>query len=156
MPVEDARAFMRRPRRPALRAGGGRGRRGRAPRCRGALPTGCTARHAGPHPVLAYFHGGGWVLGSLDSDDPLCRDLCVRSDAIIVSVDYRHAPESRFPAAADDAFAAVRWIATTRRDLGRHPRPARVAGWSAGANIAAVACQLARDAGGPPSSARCC
>jgi acetyl esterase/lipase/cation diffusion facilitator CzcD-associated flavoprotein CzcO len=103
----------------------------------------------GPHPIVAYFHGGGWVLGSLDSDDPLCRDLCVRSDAVIVSVNYRHAPEARFPAAADDAFAAVRWIAANAIELGGIPGQLAVAGWSAGANIAAVVCQLARDAGGP-------
>ena len=52
----------------------------------------------GPHPIILYFHGGGWVLGGFDSDDPLCRDLCVRTGAVVVSVDYRHAPESRFPA----------------------------------------------------------
>ncbi len=103
----------------------------------------------GPHPMVAYFHGGGWVLGSLESDDPLCRDLCVRSDAVIVSVNYRHAPEARFPAAADDAFAAVQWIATHADELGGIPGQLAVAGWSAGANVAAVACQLARDAGGP-------
>ena len=87
----------------------------------------------GPHPIVAYFHGGGWVLGSLDSDDPLCRDLCVRSDAIIVSVNYRHAPEARFPAAADDAFAAVQWIAANANELGGIPGQLAVAGWSAGA-----------------------
>ncbi len=68
---------------------------------------------------------------------------------MIVSVNYRHAPESRFPAAADDAFAAVRWIADHAAELGGIPGQLVVAGWSAGANIAAVACQLARDAGGP-------
>ncbi len=104
---------------------------------------------AGPHPIVAYFHGGGWVLGSHESDDPLCRDLCVRSGAVIVSVDYRHAPEARFPAAADDAFAAVQWIAANAIELGGVPGQLAVAGWSAGGNVAAVACQLARDAGGP-------
>lgn len=103
----------------------------------------------GPHPIVAYFHGGGWVLGDLDSDDPLCRDLCARSDAVVVSVNYRHAPEDRFPAAADDAFAAVQWIASSAIELGGIPGQLSVAGWSAGANVAAVACQLARDAGGP-------
>ena len=104
---------------------------------------------AGPHPVVAYFHGGGWVLGSLDSDDSFCRDLCLGSDAVVVSVNYRHAPEARFPAAADDAFAAVQWIAAHAAELGGIPDQLAVAGWSAGANIAAVACQLSRDAGGP-------
>jgi cation diffusion facilitator CzcD-associated flavoprotein CzcO/acetyl esterase/lipase len=103
----------------------------------------------GPHPIVAYFHGGGWVLGDLDSDDPLCRDLCVRSDTIIVSVNYRHAPEARFPAAADDGFAAVQWIAANATELGGIPGQLAVTGWSAGGNIAAVACQLSRDAGEP-------
>jgi acetyl esterase/lipase len=103
----------------------------------------------GPHPVVVYFHGGGWVLGSHDSDDPLCRDLCVRSDALIVSVDYRHAPEARFPAAADDGLAAVRWVADHAEAIGGVPGQLAVAGWSAGANGAAVTCRLARDAGGP-------
>jgi cation diffusion facilitator CzcD-associated flavoprotein CzcO/acetyl esterase/lipase len=103
----------------------------------------------GPHPIVVYFHGGGWVLGSHDSDDPFCRDLCVRSDAIVVSVDYRHAPEARFPAAVDDGFAAVRWIAANTAALGGEPGQLAVCGWSAGGNIAAVVCQMARDAGGP-------
>jgi acetyl esterase/lipase len=89
------------------------------------------------------------VLGDLDSDDPLCRDLCARSGAVVVSVNYRHAPETRFPAAAQDAFAAVRWVDAHAVELGGIPGQLAVAGWSAGGNIAAVACQLARDAGGP-------
>jgi cation diffusion facilitator CzcD-associated flavoprotein CzcO/acetyl esterase/lipase len=103
----------------------------------------------GPHAVVAYFHGGGWVLGSHTSDDALCRDLCSQSGAIIVSVNYRHAPEARFPAAADDAVAAVRWIGDHAEELGGHPGRLAVAGWSAGANVAAVACQQVRDGGGP-------
>ncbi len=103
----------------------------------------------GPHPLVAYFHGGGMVLGSLDSDDPFCRDLCLSSHAVVVSVNYRHAPEARFPAAVDDGFAAVQWIASHAVELGGLPGHLAVAGWSAGANIAAVACQLARNAGGP-------
>ena len=104
----------------------------------------------GPHPIVVYFHGGGWVLGSHDSDDPFCRDLCVRSDAIVVSVDYRHAPEASLPRGGR---RRVR-----RRALDRRPRRSSsaaipgqlaVAGWSAGGNIADVVCQLARDAGGP-------
>jgi len=103
----------------------------------------------GPHPVVVYFHGGGWVLGHATSDDPLCRDLCVRSNSVIVSVDYRHAPEARFPAAVDDGFAATRWVADNAVALGGIPGELAVFGWSAGGNIAAVVCQLARDAGGP-------
>jgi len=104
---------------------------------------------AGPHPIVVYFHGGGWVLGGVDSDDPFCRDLCVRADAVVVSVDYRHAPEARFPAAVDDGFAAVRWIAANADALGGDASRLAVCGWSAGGNIAAVVCQMARDADGP-------
>jgi acetyl esterase/lipase len=103
----------------------------------------------GPRPLVVYFHGGGWVLGDLDSDDPLCRDLCQRSGAAVISVNYRHAPEARFPAAALDAFAALQWADANAIELGGIPGQLAVAGWSAGANIATVACQLARDARGP-------
>ena len=75
----------------------------------------------GPHPVVLYFHGGGWVIGAQDSDDPLCRDLCVRSNAVIVSCDYRHAPEVRFPGAVEDAVAALDWVGAERREARRHP-----------------------------------
>ncbi len=103
----------------------------------------------GPHPVVVYFHGGGWVLGGRDSDDPLCRDLCLRSDTVVVSVDYRHAPEHRFPAAVDDAVDATNWIDAHAAELGGIPGRLAVAGWSAGANLAAVVCQVAREQGGP-------
>jgi cation diffusion facilitator CzcD-associated flavoprotein CzcO/acetyl esterase/lipase len=104
---------------------------------------------AGPHPITVYFHGGGWVLGSATSDDPLCRYLCVHSGTIVVSVDYRHAPEARFPAAVDDGLAAVRWIAEHAAELGGIPGQLAVAGWSAGGNIAAVTAQQALAGGGP-------
>ena len=103
----------------------------------------------GPHPIVVYFHGGGWVLGDELSDDPFCRDMCRRTGMIFASVGYRHAPEHRFPAAAEDGYAAARWIAEHAAELGGTPGPVLVAGWSAGANIAAVTCQLARDRGGP-------
>ncbi|GEP56920.1 steroid monooxygenase [Reyranella soli] len=103
----------------------------------------------GPHPIVVYFHGGGWVLGDAQSDDPFCRDMCRRSGMIFVSVGYRHAPEHRFPAAAEDGYAALRWIGEHAAELGGRPGPLLVAGWSAGGNIAAVTCQLARDRGGP-------
>ena len=103
----------------------------------------------GPHPVVCYFHGGGWVLGAHDSDDPFCRYLALHADSVVVSVDYRHAPEDRFPAAADDGFAALGWVAEHAADLGGIPGKLVVAGWSAGANVAAVAAQRARDGGGP-------
>jgi cation diffusion facilitator CzcD-associated flavoprotein CzcO/acetyl esterase/lipase len=103
----------------------------------------------GLHPIVVYFHGGGWVLGDEQSDDPFCRDLCRRSGMIFVSVGYRHAPEHRFPTAAEDGYAATRWIAEHAAELGGRTGPILVAGWSAGGNIAAVTCQLARDRGGP-------
>ena len=103
----------------------------------------------GPHPITVYFHGGGWVVGSATSDDPLCRYLCVHSNSIVVSVNYRHAPEARFPAAADDGLAATTWIADHAAELGGTAGAIALAGWSAGANIAAVTAQQARLAGGP-------
>src|SRR5262245_48807107 len=103
----------------------------------------------GPHPIVVYFHGGGWVLGDQHSDDPFCRDMCRRSGMIFVSIGYRHAPEYRFPTAAEDGYAATRWIAEHAAELGGRPGSVVVAGWSAGGNIAAVTCQLARDRGGP-------
>ena len=103
----------------------------------------------GPHPITVYFHGGGWVFGSATSDDPLCRYLCVHSDSVVVSVSYRLAPEARFPAAADDGFAATAWIADHAVELGGTPGRLAVAGWSAGANVAAVTAQRAKLAGGP-------
>ncbi len=106
-------------------------------------------RRAGPHAIVVYYHGGGWVLGDAISDDPLCRDLCRRSDMIVLSVDYRHAPEHRFPAAPEDAYAAACWAAANAEALGGRPGPIVVAGWSAGGNMAAVTCQMARDRGGP-------
>lgn len=103
----------------------------------------------GPHQVVVYFHGGGWVLGDEQSDEPFCRDMVRRTGMIFVSVGYRHAPEHRFPTAAEDGYAAMRWIAEHLAEFGGMPGPVLVAGWSAGGNIAAVTCQLARDRGGP-------
>ena len=89
------------------------------------------------------------MLGDQQSDDPFCRDMVRRTGMIFVSVGYRHAPEHRFPAAAEDGYAATRWIAEHHRRARRQAGPVLVAGWSAGGNIAAVTCQLARDRGGP-------
>ena len=94
-------------------------------------------------------------MGSEESDDPFCRDLCVRSRAVIVSVDYRHAPEHVFPAAADDAFAAVRWIADHAIELGGIPGQLAVVGSSVGGNVATVVARGARDAVVPRSSGSC-
>ncbi len=107
---------------------------------------------AGPHPVMVYFHGGGWVFGSHLSDDPLCRELCVQSNTLIISVNYRHAPEARFPAAAQDGFAALKWVHENASSLGGLPGKLAVGGWSAGGNVAAVVAQMARDNDGPALS----
>lgn len=101
-------------------------------------------------PVLVYYHGGGWTIGDLDTHDTLCRQLCNGSGCAVVSVDYRLAPEHRYPAAVDDAFAALRWVQSNAGEL--HLDAARIAvgGDSAGGNLAAVAAIMARDAGDLP------
>ncbi|MCY4343335.1 MAG: alpha/beta hydrolase [Gammaproteobacteria bacterium] len=102
----------------------------------------------GPHPLLAYFHGGGWVIGDLDTADAACRDLCETAGCVVASVDYRLAPEHRFPAAVDDCYAALEWLSGHAEELGGNGRLA-VAGESAGGNLAAVLCLKARDEAGP-------
>ena len=100
-------------------------------------------------PVIVYYHGGGWVVGDLDSHDNLCRSLALKAKAIVVAVEYRLAPEHGFPAAADDAYAALLWVVANTRTLHVDPSRIAVAGDSAGGNLAAVVGQLARDLGGP-------
>ncbi len=104
---------------------------------------------AGPHPVLVYFHGGGWTIGDLDTHDVLCRQLCIGAGIGVVSVDYRLAPEHRFPAAVDDAVAATRWVQAQAGALGLDAQRLAVGGDSAGGNLAAVVCLALRDAGAP-------
>jgi acetyl esterase len=99
-------------------------------------------------PGLVFFHGGGFVLGDLDTHDDLCRVLCNESGFRVVSVDYRLAPEHPFPAAVDDCFAATHWIASNAAELGIEVGRLAVGGDSAGGNLAAVVAQLARS-GGP-------
>jgi acetyl esterase len=103
----------------------------------------------GPHPVVVFFHGGGWVICSLDSHDNVARSICRDAEAIVVSVDYRMAPEHRFPTAAHDAFAATRWVAANAGSFGGDAARLAVCGDSAGGNLSAVVTQMARDAGGP-------
>jgi acetyl esterase len=100
-------------------------------------------------PALVFFHGGGWVIGSIEMYDTLCRLLCNAGDCAVISVDYRLAPEHKFPAAVDDAFAALKWIADNAVGLGIDAVRLAVGGDSAGGNLAAVSSLLARDAGGP-------
>ncbi|GGN50207.1 acetylhydrolase [Streptomyces albiflavescens] len=100
-------------------------------------------------PTVVFFHGGGWVIGGLDTHDPIARALCRDAGAVVVSVDYRLAPEARFPAAVDDAYAALCWAAEHIGELGGEPGALVAAGDSAGGNLAAVAALIARDRGGP-------
>lgn len=103
----------------------------------------------GPLPVLVYFHGGGWVIGDLDSHDGLCRRLAAGAGCLVLSVAYRLAPEHRFPAAVEDALAAARWAAAEAAAWGGDGARLALGGDSAGGNLAAVAARLLRDAGGP-------
>jgi acetyl esterase len=102
---------------------------------------------AGPHPVLVYFHGGGWVMGDLDTHDVLCRQLCVASGVAVLSVDYRLAPEHRFPGAFDDCLAATRWVQREGAALGLDAGRLALGGDSAGGNLAAAVAIALRDGG---------
>jgi acetyl esterase len=103
----------------------------------------------GPFPLVLFFHGGGWVLGNLDTHDPTCRALCAGAGCVVVSVDYRLSPEHRFPAAVDDSLAAARWAAARAEKVGGDPARIAVAGDSAGGNLATVTALRIRDEGGP-------
>ena len=104
---------------------------------------------AAPLPAIVYYHGGGHVIGSLDTHDLVARNLCAGAEALVTSVDYRMGPEHRFPAAVDDSFAALKWVHTNAKELGADPNRIGVHGDSAGANLATVVALMARDAGGP-------
>jgi len=104
---------------------------------------------AGMRPAIVYFHGGGHVIGSLDSHDLVARNLCGGAEAVVVSVDYRMGPEHPFPAAVDDAVAALDWVSANAAKIGADPERLGVHGDSAGANLAAVAAIVARDWGAP-------
>ena len=102
----------------------------------------------GPFPVLVWYHGGGWVIGSAEESAPTCRDLAAKAGCIVVDVDYRLAPEHPFPAGIDDAVAATQWVIAHAGELGGNATVA-VAGDSAGGNFSAVVAQQLRDAGIP-------
>jgi acetyl esterase len=103
----------------------------------------------GPFPVLVFFHGGGWVIGDRDTHDIPCRNLANRAECVVVSVDYRLAPEHKFPAAPQDCLAATRWAAANAAEFNGDPSRIAIGGDSAGGNLAAVIAQMARDEGGP-------
>lgn len=104
---------------------------------------------AGPLPVLVFFHGGGFVIGDLDSHDAACRALTNQAGCVTVAIDYRLAPEHKFPAAVDDCYAAAKWVSDHAGELGVDPNRLAVGGDSAGGNLSAVVTLLARDRGGP-------
>jgi acetyl esterase len=122
----------------------------RIPGPQGAIPVRVyTPEGAAPFPVLVFFHGGGWVIGDLETHDVTCRSLARAVPAMVVAVDYRLAPEHKFPAAAEDAYAAARWVAEHAEGIGADPRRVAVGGDSAGGNLSAVVALMARDRGGP-------
>jgi acetyl esterase len=115
----------------------------------GAGPDPSITDPATPLPVVVFFHGGGFVICGLDSHDQLCRSMANGVGAIVVSVDYRQAPEHRFPAAAEDAFAALNWVAEHAGSMGGDPLRIAVAGDSSGGNLAAATTLMTRDRNGP-------
>ena len=106
-------------------------------------------KNNGLAPCLVFFHGGGWVIGDLDTHDVVCQKLAHEGELIVISVDYRLAPEHKFPAAADDAITATKWVADNARQFGIDAAHLLVGGDSAGGNLAAVVALAARDGDGP-------
>jgi acetyl esterase len=108
-----------------------------------------TPAGAKPHPSLVFYHGGGWVIGDLDTHDGICRSLANAGRCAVASVDYRMAPEHRYPVAAEDSYAGFQWVLGHAGELGIDPRRVAVGGDSAGGNLAAVVALMARDRGTP-------
>ncbi len=103
----------------------------------------------GPHPVLVFYHGGGWVIGDLYTHDGICRSIVNAAGCAVASVDYRLAPEFKYPVAVEDSYAALKWVVASAARLGLDPARVAVGGDSAGGNLAAVMALLARDRHGP-------
>jgi acetyl esterase len=103
----------------------------------------------GPFPLIVFFHGSGFVLCSLDTHDGVCRNLCSAAECVVVSVDYRLAPEHKFPAGPEDCYTATKWAAEHAREFSADPRRLVIAGDSAGGNMVAVTALMIRDKGGP-------
>lgn len=101
------------------------------------------------HPLIMLFHGGGWVIGDLDTEDAVCRGLCCRVGAVVVSVDYRLAPETPYPGAVDDCYAATQWAIDHASELGIDPARVATSGTSAGGNLSGAVAMMARDRKGP-------
>lgn len=101
------------------------------------------------HPLVMLFHGGGWVIGDLDTEDSVCRGLCNRVGAVVVSVDYRLAPETRYPGAVEDCYAATVWAVEHADELGIDATRVATSGTSAGGNLSGAVSMMARDKGGP-------
>ena len=115
----------------------------------GAIPVRIsTPAGNGPFPVLVFFHGGGWVVCDIDTHDPVCRSLARAAECVVVSVGYRLAPEHKFPAAADDCYAAAQWVMNNTSLINGDAKRVAVGGDSAGGNLAAVVSLMARDLGG--------
>ena len=112
----------------------------------------CRLYRPGPEPklpCLVYYHGGGWVVGDIETHDAVCRKLCLASGCAVFSVDYRRAPEHKYPAAKDDAYNALLWLHANAAGLDLDPERLAVGGDSCGGNLAAVVSLMARDQGGP-------
>ncbi len=121
----------------------------------GDIPVRVYASEGDNLPVVMFYHGGGWVLGDIESHDGTCKQLLAElGEAAIVSVDYRLAPEHKYPAAADDCYAAAAWVAENGAEIGVNGSRMAVAGDSAGGNLSAVVAQMARDKGGPAIAAQ--
>ena len=109
---------------------------------------------AGAFPALVHYHGGGWIIGDLDTHDPLCRHFANAAGCVVVVPDYRLAPEHKYQAAADDCYAATKWVAEQGAEIGVDRSRIAVGGDSSGGNLAAVVALMARDRGGPTLAAQ--